>query len=47
MSPPTTARQLETEATSQIIKLVVRVMSPSTEKLSIPDFCKIKKSIKI
>jgi hypothetical protein len=39
MSPPTTARQLETDAMSQSIKLVVGVMLPSMEKLRMPDFC--------
>ena len=40
MSPPTTARQLETEAINQSIKLVAGVMLPSTEKFRIHDFCR-------
>jgi len=43
MSPPTIARQLETDATSQTIKLVAGVMVPLTENLRMPDFCKVKK----
>ena len=43
MRPPTIARQLEIDATSPTIKLVVGVMLPLTEKLRIPDFCKAKK----
>lgn len=47
INPPTIARQLETDATSPTIKLVVGVILPFTEKLRIPDFCKAKKRASI
>jgi hypothetical protein len=47
MSPQTTARQLEREATTPRINPVVGVILPSTENLRIPDFCRSIKSISI
>jgi len=41
-SPPTIARQVETEAIRPIIKLVTGVVVPPMPRFNIPDFCKIK-----
>lgn len=45
-SPPTTAKQLDTEATRPMIKLVTGVTCPPIPKLRIPDFWSIKNTPK-
>ena len=45
-SPPTIARQLETEAISPMIKLVAGVTLPPIPRFNNPDFCNKKNNIK-
>lgn len=45
-SPPTTARQLETDAISPMRKAVIGVIVPPIPRFRIPDFCRKKKTIR-